>query len=469
VSRLCEATLENLPSHVERPAYDRAAAQVGVVHFGPGAFHRAHQAHYLDRLLASGRSDWAVCAVSLRSPDVAEALGPQDGLYTLMERGAARRHRVIGALKEVLVGPRHRAQVIGRLADPATRLVTSTVTEKGYCLTQAGDLDLQRDDIRHDLANLEAPETFIGWLVQGLRARQAARAGGLVVAACDNLSGNGRKLRAAALAFARESRQADLAMWIEDAVAFPCSMVDSITPATTDETRAEVATALGVDDAWPIQREPFVQWVIEPFGADAEVLAEVGVTLSSDVAAWERAKLRLLNGAHSALAYLGLLRGHATVSEAMDDADLGRFVEEMMLEEIAPTVRASGVDVTAYVGDVLARFRNPGIAHQLSQIAWDGSQKLPFRLLETMADRLADNAPIDRLAIAIAGWMRFVEGRAAQGEQIVDPLAGRLAGTRGVENFLTLSQIFPARLAVDTRFRDAISAAYRRPEALGSH
>lgn len=459
MTRLSDATLAKLPSNVERPVYDRAAARIGVVHFGPGAFHRAHQAHYFDRLLAAGQPGWGVSAVSLRTPDVAQALAPQDGLYTLVERGAERRMRVIGALKEVLVGPRERETVLARFADRGVRLVTSTVTEKGYCLDADGRLDLARDDIRRDLAAPRTPETFIGWLVEGLRVRRDAGAGGLTVISCDNLSGNGRKLRAAAIAFARESGQTELAGWIEDEVAFPCSMVDSITPATTEEMRAEVAGALGLEDAWPVQREPFTQWVVEPFEG-AEALRDVGVTISADVASWERAKLRLLNGAHSTLAYLGLLRGQETVSEAMGAPALAGLIEDMMRFEIAPTLSGIDLDLSAYIDDVLARFRNPGLAHQLSQIAWDGSKKLPFRLLETIADRLAANQSVDMLALGVAAWMWFVELRTRNGMLLVDPLADQLAGFRGVDAFLSFADVFPPALAADPRFRGPVATAH---------
>jgi fructuronate reductase len=462
VTRLSDATLADLPADIERPTYDRANARVGVVHFGPGAFHRAHQATYFERLLSAGQNDWAVCAVSLRTPDVAEALTPQDGLYTLVERGPTRRMQVIGAIKDVLVGPAQREAVFARMADPGVRLITTTVTEKGYCLTSDGALDLGDDEVRADLAQPRAPGTFIGWLVEGLRQRREQGVGGLAAISCDNLSGNGRKLQAATLAFARESGQADLASWIEAEVAFPCSMVDSITPATTDEMRTEVAQALGVDDAWPVQREPFLQWVIEPFGADADLLREAGVTISSDVAAWERAKLRLLNGAHSTLAYLGLLSGYETVSRAMAASSLAGLIEDMMLYEIAPTVRGGDIDLQAYVRDVLARFRNPGISHQLAQIAWDGSKKVPFRLLETIADRLAANGSIDMLALAVASWIRFVEIRTAADIAVIDPLAGRFATLDGLDAFLAMDEVFPQALASNPRFREPVALAHGR-------
>ncbi|HEY9218770.1 MAG TPA: mannitol dehydrogenase family protein, partial [Phenylobacterium sp.] len=259
-------------------------------------------------------------------------------------------------------------------------------------------------------------------------------------------------------------------------VRFPATMVDSITPATDDALRATTTAALGLTDAWPVQRERFVQWVVEDaLGCDAAAFVEAGVTLTGDVAAFERAKLRLLNGAHSTLAYVGLRLGHATVAEAMADDRLAAFVERMMRQDIAPTLGpAPGLDASAYIAEVLARFRNPAIAHQLSQIAWDGSQKLPFRILGTVADAIAAGRPLGRLAVPLAAWMLFVRERARSGAQIVDPLAGELArlgqaGSGDAEadagSFLALPAVFPRDLAEHPGLRAAIVAAYAALEA----
>lgn len=454
-------------SSLTRPlAYDREATTVGVVHFGPGAFFRAHQAAYIDDLLANDPR-WAICAVALKTPGVRDALGPQDGLYTLVELGEITRVRVIGAIRELLVASEDHIRVAARLARLDTRLVTLTVTEKGYCLNGDGTLDLDHPDIRHDLAEPDRPVSVIGWLVEGLRGRHAAGLPPFTILSCDNLPANGRKLKAAVVRLA-EARDPALARWIEEEARFPCSMVDSITPATDDALRARVLAETGLEDAWPIQRETFTQWVVEDdLGPNAPDLASVGVSLTDDVEAWEQAKLRLLNGAHSTLAYVGLPRGHGTVVEAMADAPLAAFVRAMMLQDIAPTLRAPvGLDIPVYIEALLARFRNPAIAHRLSQIAWDGSQKLPIRILGTLADRLAANAPIDRLAVPVAAWMRFVVDRAASGEAITDPLAdqltalGRSAPT--VADFLALRTVFPAHLARDPRVPAALAAVWRR-------
>jgi fructuronate reductase len=460
VTRLSAA---NLP----RPlAYDRATTTIGVVHFGPGAFFRAHQAAYVDDLLARDPR-WAISAAALKSPGVRDALAPQDGLYTLVELGETTRFRTIGAIRELLVAAEDGQRLAGRLASPDTRIVTLTVTEKGYCLKGDGTLDFDHPDIRQDLAKPMRPVSAIGWLVEGLARRRAAGLAPFVTLSCDNLPANGRKLREAVIALA-EIRDPDLAAWIAAEARFPCSMVDSITPATDDALRARVLAGTGLQDAWPIQRESFTQWVIEDdLGPGAPDLASVGVTLTDDVEAWERAKLRLLNGPHSTLAYVGLLRGHESVRQAMADPDLAAFVRAMMLQDIAPTLDApAGLDIPAYVEALLARFRNPAIEHRLAQVAWDGSQKLPIRILGTITDALAAGRPIDRLAVPVAAWMKFVVRQARAGVPIVDPMAERLveigrAGP-GPPAFLALAAMFPPGLAADPRFESAVVGAYAR-------
>ncbi len=468
--QLSDATLGSAKPGAIRPAYDRAATRSGVVHFGPGAFHRAHQAFFFDRMLARDPG-LAISAVSLRSDAVRAALEPQDGLYSLIERKAEPSLRVIGAIKEVLTAPRDPGAVFARLTDPAVRLVSATVTEKGYCLTPRGDLDTAHPEIARDLADPARPGSLVGWLVEGLRRRRALGLSGLTALSCDNLSANGEAWRRTALQFAQARGEADLARWIESEVCFPDSMVDSITPATDDALRAEAAERLGLTDAWPIQRERFAQWVVGgELGADAQTFAEAGVTLTGDVGGFERAKLRLLNGAHSTLAYVGVTLGFATVAQAMAEPRLAAFIEALMRREIAPTVTApSGLDLDGYIADVLRRFRNPAIVHKLSQIAWDGSQKLPVRLLATLADALAQDLRIDRLATGVAAWMLFVRRQADAGEALVDPLARDLVAiaractgepAADVGRFFALDAVFPRPLAENPRLRAALEAAY---------
>jgi fructuronate reductase len=454
---------------VALPAYDRDKVTVGVVHFGPGAFHRAHQAFYFDQLLAKDPR-WGLCAVSLKSPGVRDALQPQDGLYTLAQLDAETTFRVVGSILEVLVAPEDPPSVFARLAAPTTRMVTLTVTEKGYCLTGDGKLDVAHPDIVHDLAHPREPVSAVGYIVEGLRRRHQAGLPPYAVVACDNLADNGWRLKAAVVAFA-ESIDSALAAWIEAEGRFPRTMVDSITPATDDALRARVETATGLTDAWPIQREAFTQWVVEDvLGDGAPDLASVGVTLTDDVRGFERAKLRLLNGVHSTIAYVGLLKGHETVFEAISDPELARIAEDLMVQDIIPTLTAPrGLDLPAYGQAILGRFRNPEIRHLLSQIAWDGSQKLPFRILGTVADALDAGRPVDRLALPLAAWMHFVRRRAAEGVKIVDPLADRLVETAAactgdakadIARFLKLEPVFNRDLASNATFVAALEKAY---------
>jgi len=466
---LSQANLAQVPREVKRPAYDRSTVGIGIVHFGPGAFHRVHQAWFVDRLLASDPR-WGICEVSLRSTDVRDALVPQDGLYTLASLDETTSYRIIGSLKQTMVAPENPSSVLEQLSAPGTRVVTMTVTEKGYCLGPDGNLDLSHADIRRDLSTPDSPVSLIGYLVEGLRRRRDSGAGPLTVISCDNLVDNGTRLGRAVQQLAQVA-DVNLARWIEEKVAFPRTMVDSITPATTDDLRERVAEVLGMTDRWPVQREGFVQWVIEDRSA-AEVpdWASAGVIVTDDVGAYDRAKLRLLNGAHSSLAYLGLLAGHETVAGAMGDVDLAAFVGTMMLRDILPTIKAPrGLDLNDYVQAILKRFRNPAIRHALAQIAWDGSQKLPFRLLGTIQDNLEAGRPIDRLCVPIAAWMHFVRRKAAEGEQVVDPLARRLFEIgKSCQNraapdlplFLALEQVFPASLIGTEPFTSALARAY---------
>ncbi|HJS91994.1 MAG TPA: mannitol dehydrogenase family protein [Steroidobacteraceae bacterium] len=475
--RLSEHTLERASAQLLRPGYRRSQTRIGSVHFGPGAFHRAHQASYFERLLEKDPTR-ALCAVSLRTASLRDALAPQDGLYTLVELDAAPTLRIIGALRELLVAAESPGAVSSRLCDPDTSVVTMTVTEKGYCLDGSGELDLAHPDIAHDLRHPETPRSLIGWLVCGLELRRERGLAPYLLVSCDNLADNGPTLRRAVLAFAAR-RAAGLAAWIEKTARFPRTMVDSITPATDQALRDRVAQAAGLVDAWPVQRERFVQWVLEEVESAAQPdWASVGVTVSRDVTAYERAKLRLLNGAHSSLAYLGLLAGLETVAEAVAQPLLRAFIERLMVEDIGRTLTAPGADaLDEYRQSILRRFENPAMRHQLSQIAWDGSQKLPIRILGTIADALRLGQPLARLTTPVAAWMQFIRARAREGVAIVDPLAAELTALGGcltgdaghdLPRFLALRSVFPETLAREPRFVRALGEAYDLITARGS-
>lgn len=466
---LSQSLLATLAPQVQRPSYDRRSLATGIVHVGPGAFHRAHQAWFVENLL-SRDPRWGISAVSLRSTDVRDALTPQDGLYTLVTLDAEVSYQVIGALREVLVAPENPQQVLQRLSAPSTRVVTITVTEKGYCLTPDGGLDVANPDIVRDLRDPRAPVSLVGYLVEALERRRRAGSDAPTIISCDNLVDNGTRLGRAVVQLAR-MRDSGLASWIEDHAKFPRTMVDSITPATTENLRERVSSSAGFTDRWPVQRERFVQWVMEDrLHADGPDWPAAGVTVTNDVSAYEQAKLRLLNGAHSTLAYVGLLAGYETVSEAMKDADLARFVASLMREDIRPSLLAPpGLDLGRYILAVLARFGNPALRHALAQIAWDGSQKLPFRLFPSIVAALAAARPIDRLCIPVAAWMQFIRRKALAGEPVTDPLAaqlldiGRACENRAVSDvpaFLQLGAMFPAALTADSGFVSAVSRAY---------
>ncbi len=479
--RLSLSTLADLPTAVARPPYDIGAADVGVVHLGVGAFHRAHQAAYLDEILSRGHAGWAICGASLRSPDTSDALDPQDGLYTLAERsGAGDRLRVIGSLRRLLVAPRDPDALLAAMCDPRVRIVALTVTEKGYCHDPAsGTLDEAHPDIRADLANPHRPVSAPGYLVEALARRRAAGIAPFTVLTCDNLPANGKTVarvttRLAAL------RDTDLGRFVAGEVAFPSTMVDRIVPATTDDDRALVAAGLGMEDAWPVMAEPFSQWVVEDrFPLGRPPLEEVGVELVSDVEPFEHMKLRLLNGAHSTLAYLGYLAGHATIADTMAVPAFARLVARLQDEEVTSTLHLpAGVDVAAYKRALRERFGNPALRHRTWQIAMDGSQKLPQRLVATARDRLEAGAPLPLLALGVAGWMRYVTGRDERGNAIDvrDPLAARLkaladeAGpdaARLAPALLSVREVF-ADVGADPRFAGPVRDALARLMAHGA-
>ena len=435
--RLNAAALTALPPAVRRPRFERAALRCGIVHLGLGAFARAHLAVFNDDALDAGAMpQWGLCGVSLRHADTRDALAPQAGLYTLAlrdadEGGAPRQQlRIIGGLCETRAAPEDPAAVLLRIASAEARIVSLTVTEKGYChLPASGELRLGDADIAHDLVHGQAPRSAIGFIVHGLALRRRRGLGGLTLMSLDNLPANGRVLRGLVLAFAEALGDPALADWIASRCSFPCSMVDRIVPRTTDVDRDGIAQALGVRDTWPVVAEPFIDWVLEDrFVAGRPDWPGVRlVATHDDVAAWERLKLRMVNGAHSALAYLGVVAGWATVDAALRQPDLRRFIDTLLRDEVEPSL--AGVVVPArYREGLLLRFANPALAHRCAQIAMDGSQKIPQRVLGTVRDRLAVGAPIAQLALALAAWLHFLRGHDEAGRPyaIDDPLAAAL-------------------------------------------
>ena len=389
-SRLAWSSLTGLPGSVVRPSYDRDAVTAGIVHLGVGAFHRAHQAVFVDDCLNAGDTGWGIVGASLRSADTRDALVPQDGLYTLsVVDGSGEALRVIGSMLKILVAPEDPAALLDALTDPSVKIVTLTVTEKAYLRNAEGELDASHPDIRWDLKNPDWPRTVHGFLVEAIARRQKAGAPPFTVRSCDNLPANGATRRRLVLAFVG-LRDPGLRRFIEEEIAFPSSMVDRIVPATTDDDRARISGALGVTDAWPVTTEPFLQWVIEDhFPSGRPNWERFGVEMVPDVAPFEDMKLRLLNGAHSSIAYLGLLTGRATVSEAFGDRAIRSFVRRLWDEAIPSLPNDAGLKPDAYVGELTKRFDNPALKHRTFQIANDGSQKLPQRIVSTALERAA--------------------------------------------------------------------------------
>ena len=492
MSRLSLATLGRAAPGVGRPRYDPARAGTAIVHLGVGNFHRAHQAAYTDDAMAGGDTGWGIVGVSLRSAATRDALAAQDGLYTLIERDArGDRARSVGAVRELLVAPASPQAVVARIAARATRIVSLTITEKGYCRAgPGGGLDLGAPEIAHDLGHPERPASAIGLLQAAAVRRLLDRAPGFTVLSCDNLAGNGRITRELVLQFddaiavrhgaTAAARPAGLRAWIERELAFPDAMVDRIVPHTSAADRALARALSGLDDAWPVATEPFRQWVIEDrFAAGRPQWQHHGAQFVDDVSSWETMKLRLLNAAHSALAYLGVVAGLATVDRAIAEPALRGFIEAMWRDEVVPTLPAAvRAQAGPYCAALLARFANPALAHRTRQIAMDGSQKLPLRLVPTLRARLAANQPAQRVALAIAAWIRFLEGRTEAGERyaIDDPMSARLAeglAAAGAEPraaaaaLLRVEPVFGAELRENAAALEAIATQLAAIRALG--
>lgn len=480
-SRLSSATLKNLPNDVQQPSYDRSAVKAGIVHLGIGAFHRAHQAVYTDDILHEGDANWGIIGVSLRSPDTRDALQPQDGLYTIIVRsGEPQQVRVIGSVVKLLVAPENPQAVLDALCDEQTKIVSLTITEKGYCYAPAtATLDESHADVIYDLQNPDQPRSALGFIVEALSRRRAKGLAPFTLLSCDNLPANGETLKTVILRFAA-LRDQELADYIEANVAFPSTMIDRIVPATTDADRDATLEAIGMVDAWPIMTEPFSQWVVEDhFTNGRPAWDKAGVTFVQDVSAFELMKLRLLNGSHSTIAYLGYLAGHETVSDVMQAEGFEPFIRAMMDEEITPTLpQLPNFDLDSYKDQLIERFQNPALKHRTWQIAMDGSQKLPQRLLATIRERLEKGQSIDRLVMGVAGWMRYVTGKDERGQEIDvrDPLvsqihakiAGKESAAELVAAFCELDEIISADLGGNVEFRASVEEALSRIMQLGA-
>ncbi|KQR10989.1 mannitol dehydrogenase family protein [Cellulomonas sp. Leaf334] len=465
-THLDATALDGLAPRVAVPGYDRGQVTAGIVHLGVGAFHRAHQAMYVDRLLHAGESQWGICGVGVLPSDrtIADVLDEQDGLYTLLtvDPAGVTDARVIGSHVAHLHAPADPQAVVDRLADPATRIVSLTITEGGYGVDDAtGEFEPRDPATLADLAGASPPSSVLGLVVAALDARRAAGTAPFTVMSCDNIQGNGHVARTAITAFAR-ARDAQLAGWIDQHVAFPSSMVDRITPATTGEVVAAVA-ALGIDDRWPVRSESFTQWVLEDrFSAGRPAFETVGVQVVDDVTPYELMKLRLLNASHQAMGYLGILAGETYVHDVCRDPLFVGFLLDYMHREAIPTLQpVPGIDLSEYCDQLIARFSSEAIRDTLARQVVDASDRIPKFLLPVVRAQLAAGREITRCALVLAAWSRYLEGAADGG--ITDTRLPELlqyveAETRSPGAFLSYAPVF-GELGSSTVLRDAFVAA----------
>jgi len=457
IERLSALTLNRAAPSVRRPGYDFSRLRPGIVHLGVGAFHRAHQAVATEDAILAAGGDWGITGVSLRRPDVPDALRPQNCLYTAETLSETPQYRIVGVIRRALAATVQPREVLAALAAPETHVIGLTVTEKGYCLGAQGGLDETHPDIAHDLAGSDHPRSAIAWLMRSFEERSIRGRGPLTVISCDNLAGNGRKLEAAVLTFAaaRDARtQGSVTRWIEQNVAFPRTVVDCIVPAATEASRKRVEAALGLTDEACVSREPFFQWIIEErFAGPRPAWEKAGAELVSDVEPYERLKLHVLNACHSALAYLGLLRGHELVRQAIGDPELSRLVEAMVAEEIVPAL--PGLPAADYWRKIRTRFANPMIDHRLAQIGEDGSVKLAQRIFPLLVSNARAGRPAPRIASVVRAWLRLAGGSAVK-----DPQAARLAnwaaGGRDMAAALDDASLFPPPFRTDPAVRASL-------------
>jgi mannitol 2-dehydrogenase len=419
---LSNATLRLHSQRIEVPTYDRSALQRGVVHIGAGNFHRAHQAVYFDDLACMGiSSEWGVTGVSLHSPDLKDVLSTQDGLYTVVQRGHDRQTaRVVGSIGSLHYAPNDGAAVRAALADPQTRVVSLTITGNGYFLDPvSGEFDAAHPDVRADLVASECFATAWGYLTEALDRRRRAGTAPFTVLCCDNIPDNTKPARTALVSFAA-LKDPGLARWIDKHVAFPSTMVDRITPQTSNSERQFVEQTFGIADKWPVLTEPYCQWVIEDtFSNGRPPLHEVGAQFVSDVSDYKLVKTRMLNGTHIALACLATLAGYQRTDEAMRDRVIFGYVEQLMRDEIQPLLPAvPGMNTPGYRQTLLARLSNPRMSDQLSRLARRGSSKIQSFVLPSLQEAIAQGRPHTLLMLAVAGWARYMHGHDLKGRKL---------------------------------------------------
>ncbi|MHA7279797.1 mannitol dehydrogenase family protein [Arthrobacter sp. MDT2-2] len=475
MTQLSAATLSSLPPELPVPAYDRSALSVGIVHFGVGGFHRAHQAMYLDRLMSQGQAHgWAICGIGVLPHDLAmkQVMDNQNGLYTLVEKApdGTQNARVIGSIVDYLFAPDDPETVIETMAAPGVRIVSMTITEGGYCIDPVtGEVDVDHPALRADLAPGAVPTSVFGLVTEALARRRERGLPGLTVLSCDNIQGNGDTARAVFTAFA-ERRDADLARWIVDNVTFPNSMVDRITPATTDQDRAQIALKFGVEDAWPVVCEDFEQWVLEDsFAQGRPAWDNAGVQLVDDVEPYELMKLRLLNASHQALCYPGYLAGHRLVHDVCQDPTFARYLLNYMEQEATPTLRpVPGVDLNTYRHKLISRFSNAAVRDTVARLCAESSDRIPKWLVPVIRENLSAGRSVRYGAAIIATWTRYAEGTDEAGTPIdvVDRLKEQVTAAAARTRTDPLAFLQQRDLFLDLADQPAFVDAYL--EALGT-
>ena len=476
---LSSSTLGDLDARVARPAYDRSQVTPSIVHFGVGGFHRAHEAMYLDRLMNDGKAmEWGICGVGALPHDrrIIDTLRSQDGLYTLVVKhpDGRREPRVIGSIVQTMFAPDDPHAVVARLADPATRIASLTITEGGYLVNQVtGEFDASDPSIQADLVEGATPSTVFGYITAALALRRERDETPFTVMSCDNLPDNGDVAKRMMCAFARLKDPA-LADWMEAEVAFPNCMVDRITPVTSPEDIERLAEEFGVQDGWPVVCEPFTQWVLEDhFGQGRPPFEEAGVQMVGDVVPYELMKLRLLNASHQALCYLGYLSGYRYAHEVCQDPLFADFLLAYMEREGSPTLPpVPGVDLAAYRRELIDRFANPEVRDTLARLCAESSDRIPKWLVPVIRENLRTGGEIERSALVVASWARYAEGVDEKGDpiEVVDRLKDRVmaAAARQKQDalaFIRDRDLF-AGLADDERFTAAYTAAL---DALHTH
>ena len=464
--KLNRFNLHNLTDKVAKPTYLASDTRHGIAHIGVGGFHRAHQAYYTDALMNQGRDlDWSICGIGLRPEDrkARDDLASQDYLYTLFELGDGddTQSRVIASISDMLVAEDGIQAVIDKLASPAIRIVSLTITEGGYCIDDSsGEFMVALPQIQHDLAHPKAPTTVFGVLCAALAQRRAQGTRAFTLMSCDNLPHNGNVARKALLSYAALS-DADLHDWIAANVSFPNAMVDRITPMTSNAHRLQLHDQLGIDDAWPVVCEPFIQWVLEDKFADGRPAWEtVGVQLTDDVTPYEEMKIKLLNGSHLALTYLGFLKGYRFVHETMNDPLFVAYMRAYMDQDVTPQLApVPGIDLGAYKDTLVERFSNQAIADQLERVCSDGSSKFPKFTVPTINRLISDGRELKRAALVVAAWALYLKGVDETGQiyAIPDPRAHFCQALVAddalvVQRFLAVEEIFGSAIAQSPEF-----------------